>query len=204
MFYLADRTENLSSGHSISDSSEKLLQRDKGGANICRVFATNKIRITKKMQQVVFLHSPQQRMVDPFLSLLPDWKTCCNWWLYHKVAGDMKWRGGKKSGCETLASKTVEKPEFRESESFIQSSKPMAPSASQIDIISVSQEYKHTCILLQRKTLSLLIKAGKCIDILQKTVQNKRQSLCSRHAEIWDIHEELYPSRNVFLSLNSQ
>jgi len=88
----------------------------------------------------------------------------------------MKWRGSKKSGCETLASKTVEKPEFRESESLIQSSKPMAPSASQIDIISVSQEYKHACILLQRKTLSLLIKAGKCIDIIQKTVQNKRQS----------------------------
>ena len=38
MFYLADKTEDLSPGHRISDSSEGLLQRGKGGARIYRSF----------------------------------------------------------------------------------------------------------------------------------------------------------------------
>ena len=47
MFYLADKTEHLSSGHSISDSSEKLLRRGKAGANICRSFC-NKLDTRNK------------------------------------------------------------------------------------------------------------------------------------------------------------
>ena len=38
MFYSADKTEDLSLGHSISDSSETLLQRGKGGAGTYRSF----------------------------------------------------------------------------------------------------------------------------------------------------------------------
>ena len=34
MFYLADKTKDLSLGHRISDSSERLVQRGNGGARI--------------------------------------------------------------------------------------------------------------------------------------------------------------------------
>ena len=39
MFYLANKTEDLSPGHSISDNFKKLLQRGKGGAKIYRNFS---------------------------------------------------------------------------------------------------------------------------------------------------------------------
>ena len=38
MFYLADETKDLSLGHRISDSSERLVWRGKGGARIYRSF----------------------------------------------------------------------------------------------------------------------------------------------------------------------
>ena len=38
MFDLADKTEDLSPGHSITVSSERLLQRGKGVASIYRSF----------------------------------------------------------------------------------------------------------------------------------------------------------------------
>ena len=38
MFYLADKTEDLSPGHGISDRSEELPQRGQGGARIYRSF----------------------------------------------------------------------------------------------------------------------------------------------------------------------
>ena len=43
MFHLAEKTEDLSLGHSISHCSERLLRRRKGGAGIHSTFAT-KIR----------------------------------------------------------------------------------------------------------------------------------------------------------------
>ena len=38
MSYLADKTEDLSPGHSLSDSFKGLLRRGKGGARIYRRF----------------------------------------------------------------------------------------------------------------------------------------------------------------------
>lgn len=38
MSYLAVKIKDLSLGHGLSDSSEKLLQRGKGGARIVRSF----------------------------------------------------------------------------------------------------------------------------------------------------------------------
>ena len=40
MFYLVDKTEDVSLGHILSDSSERLLQRGKGGAGYIGVFTT--------------------------------------------------------------------------------------------------------------------------------------------------------------------
>ena len=40
MFYLEDKTEDLSLGHSISDNSEKLFQGNKVGAGHIGLFAT--------------------------------------------------------------------------------------------------------------------------------------------------------------------
>ena len=40
MFYLTDKTEDLSPGHSLSDNSEGLLWRGKGGVRIYNGFAT--------------------------------------------------------------------------------------------------------------------------------------------------------------------
>ena len=40
MFYLVDKTEELSLEHSISDSSKGLLQRGKRGASVYRIFLT--------------------------------------------------------------------------------------------------------------------------------------------------------------------
>ena len=47
--YLADKTESLSMGYSILDSSERLLQRGKGGARIYRSFSNKdwEVRISK-------------------------------------------------------------------------------------------------------------------------------------------------------------
>ena len=38
MFYLVNKTEDLSLRHSLSDSSEELLGRGKGGASTCQRF----------------------------------------------------------------------------------------------------------------------------------------------------------------------
>lgn len=46
MFYLEDKTEDLSLGHSPSDSSERLLRRDKGGARIYKSFC-NKDQVVR-------------------------------------------------------------------------------------------------------------------------------------------------------------
>jgi len=40
MFYLADKTEDLSPGHSISDNSERLLQEVREEPGYIAVFAT--------------------------------------------------------------------------------------------------------------------------------------------------------------------
>lgn len=66
------------------------------------------------------------------------------------------------------------------------------PFASAIDIISILQGREQTCILLQRETLSLFIKAGHYVNILQKIVQNKRQSvsllkMCRNLKDPWRI-----------------
>ena len=42
MFYSADITEGLSLGDSLSDSSEGLFRRGKGGARVCRSFCQKK------------------------------------------------------------------------------------------------------------------------------------------------------------------
>ena len=39
MFHLADKTEALSLGHSISDNSERQFGKGKWGAKICRCFS---------------------------------------------------------------------------------------------------------------------------------------------------------------------
>ena len=46
LFSTADKSADLRPGHSISDNSEELLQRDKGGARIYRSFY-NKGKVVK-------------------------------------------------------------------------------------------------------------------------------------------------------------
>ena len=46
MFYLADKTEDYSLGRSLSDSSEKLPQRGKGGTRAYRSFC-NKDQVVR-------------------------------------------------------------------------------------------------------------------------------------------------------------
>ena len=46
MFYLADKTEDLSPGHSLSDISERLVPGGKGGAWINRIFC-NKDQVVR-------------------------------------------------------------------------------------------------------------------------------------------------------------
>ena len=53
MFYSVDKTEDLSPGHSISDSSEGLLQRAKGGARIYRNFC-NKDQVVRTSRDYCF------------------------------------------------------------------------------------------------------------------------------------------------------
>ena len=46
MFYLVDKTENLSLGHSLSDISEGLLQRGKRRSRVYRAFC-NEYQVVK-------------------------------------------------------------------------------------------------------------------------------------------------------------
>ena len=49
MFYLMDKVEDLSLGHSLSDSSKGLLWEGKGGARVYRYFCNKdqEVRIAK-------------------------------------------------------------------------------------------------------------------------------------------------------------
>ena len=69
MFYLVDKSEDLSPGHSISDNSEGLVQRGKGGARIYRGFC-NKRPSSRNIKRLLLIKENQISQVNEISALL--------------------------------------------------------------------------------------------------------------------------------------